>query len=165
MWTNQGCRDGSNCLLYKHEDLSSIPQNPGKKLRMAASACDSSPGETETGESCLPATLSYELQVFWATLSQKTRRARLMTQALRAFAFPSRTQVRFPVPRLGSLRTWVWSPQLTWKKERADSCSGPPTSMCTVAHTDTHMYTRTHSRTRTHLCVHAQVHIINECNF
>lgn len=55
-------RDGSNCLLYKHEDLSSIAQNPGKKLRMAA--CDSSPGETETGESCLPATLSYELQVF-----------------------------------------------------------------------------------------------------
>lgn len=69
---------------------------------MAASACDPSTGET--GDlACSPATLSYELQVFLAILSQKTRRARLMTQALRAFCFsfkdsgwvPS-TQIRKP---------------------------------------------------------------------
>lgn len=70
MWTNQGCRDGSNCLLYKHEDLSSITQNPGKKLRVAASACHPGTGETED-LTCLPATLSSELQFFFERLCLK----------------------------------------------------------------------------------------------
>lgn len=91
-----------------------------------------------------------------------------MTQALRAFAFPSRTQVRFPVPRLGSLRTWVWSPQLTWKKERADSCSGPSTSMCTVhTHTHTcaheHIHVHAHTRVCTHKCISLMNAVFKNC--